>query len=216
VSSHRKRNTLIGTIAAALLFVVGAFFTGAFSSLGEKSVDRVVRAGGPSKAGNGLPLFIATETNQAKTQVNPTVWTAPLTVPKPTFGGSGVCYTINAWGAGEPKANAANPAYRVTLTGDAAVNVVIHRVRPKVIKKEPMPPGWMTLSCPAGGEFGAISAALDLNNPDATEYTAADGRPLSRLAYSLTRGEAGVFDIHAFNDGPDEVTERSPGTSCSM
>jgi hypothetical protein len=201
VANHRKRNTLIGTIAAGLVFVVAAFFAGAFNSLGGKTVDRVVRAAEPSKAGNRLPLSIAVETNQAKTTTRASEWSAPETVPKPTFGGSQSCSTLNSWGSGEPRASAADPVYQITLTGDADVSVVIHRVWPKLVKKEPMPPGWMTLSCPQGGPLDAISAVLDLKSPDATTYEDANGRPLPRLAYSLTRGEAGVFYTQVFNGG---------------
>jgi hypothetical protein len=207
VPSHRRRNTLLSTLAAALVLLASAFFTGAFSHLGEKAADRAVQYGGPSTADNRLPVAVAVDTNQAETNPMALGWTAPQTVPKPTFGRTGDCSTLNSWGAGEPRAYMSNPVYRITLTGDAAVSVVVHRVWPKVVKKEPMPFGWMTLSCPGAGPLSHVGANLNLENPDATYYFSGDGQSLSRLAYSLTRGEAGVFYVYVFNgSGSGRIT----------
>jgi hypothetical protein len=84
--------------------------------------------------------------------------------------------------------------------------VVIQRIWPKVITREPMPIGWYNVFCPQGGDLNITTATMDFDNPEGTEYSR-DHQLVQQFAYSLQPGEAGVFHAQVSNlEGNNKVT----------
>jgi len=209
---HRARLTIGGIVAAVGLFAVAGFFTGIFESFGEKAADRsigLLPSTAPSEHLSAspktpaIPVDIQLETDRTKFQVRPSQWSVPGNTTLPTFNAG--CFEIDAWAKSIPDANELDPVYRVTMTGTSDAQVVIHRVWAKIVSRAPMPPGWLTLSCPQGGSIGSISASLKLSDPSATTYADENDKQIPRLTYSLARGEAGVFYVQVFNDTEDKL-----------
>lgn len=209
---HRARLTIGGIVAAIGLFALAGFFTGIFESFGEKAADRGIGLL-PSAAPSGplstspkspaVPIDIQLETDRTKFQVRPSQWSVPGNTTLPKFNAG--CFEIDEWAKSIPDANELSPVYRVTMTGTSDAQVVIHRVWAKIVSRAPMPPGWLTLSCPQGGSIGSISASLKLSDPSATTYADENDEQIPRLTYSLARGEAGVFYVQVFNHAEDKL-----------